>query len=208
MNSNKKMHFEISERKVLLKIFDVIWVLLMLYIISSIFDFNYFTLSTSNYYWAIVLAIYINVFGSVFEMYNLQVASNEYQVIKSIILTSSTTVLVYLLTPIYTPFLPSNRIQIIYFFISILVSLLSWRIFYVKFLASTRFEKKGIIVCDKEQLQELINGIENVDPHYKFIAYVNSDGDDSFNIKLNDIINIKTADLESFVSLIPFQKLL
>jgi hypothetical protein len=84
MNSNKKIHFEVSERKVLLKIFDVIFVLLSLYIISSIFDFKYFTFSTTNYYWAIVLAIYINVFGSVFEMYNLQVASNQFQIIKSI----------------------------------------------------------------------------------------------------------------------------
>jgi len=199
MNNNKKIHFEVSERKVLLKIFDVIFVLLSLYIISSIFDFKYFTFSTTNYYWAIVLAIYVNIFGSVFEMYNLQVASNQFQIIKSIILTSSTTVLIYLLTPIYTPVLPSNRLQIIIFFVAIFGSLLFWRIFYVKFLASHRFIKKAILVCDKEQLQELVTGIENADPHYKIIAFVNSDGEDSFNFKYKSIKNIHPNDLENFV---------
>ena len=199
MNSNKKIHFEVSERKVLLKIFDVIFVLLSLYIISSIFDFKYFTFSTTNYYWTIVLAIYIHIFGSVFEMYNLQVASNQFQIIKSIILTTSTTVLIYLLTPIYTPVLPSNRLQIIIFFVAIFSSLILWRIFYVKFLASHRFVKNAILVCDKDQLKELVSDLEYADPHYKIIGFVNSDGEDSLKIKFGSIKNIKPTDLESFV---------
>lgn len=200
MNSSKKIHFEISERKILLKVFDVLVVFLSLYAISSIFDFHYFTISKTNYYWAIVLAIYLHVFASVFEMYNLQVASNQFQIIRSVILTTSITVLVYLLTPFYSPFLPSNRIQILFFFLSILIALLSWRIFYVKLLASNRFVKKAILVCDKEQLTELVNGIEKVDLHYKFIAYINSDGDNNFNIKLDNIINLKIEELQDFVS--------
>jgi len=132
-------------------------------------------------------------------MYNLQVASSQFQVIKSIILTTSTTVLIYLLTPIYTPVLPSNRLQIIIFYIAIFLSLLVWRIFYVKFLASHRFVKNAILVCDKEQLSELVNGLESVDPHYKFIGFVNSDGDNSIAVKHNSIKNIKTDELENYV---------
>lgn len=157
MKSNKKIHFEVSERKILLKGFDIIFVLVALYCVSSLFDFKYFTFSTTNFYWTIVLALYLHVFGSVFEMYNLQTSSNQFQIIKSIILTTSTTVLFYLLTPIYTPVLPSNRLQIIFFFLAIFMALLLWRIFYVKFLASHRFFKNAILVCDKEQLQELIS---------------------------------------------------
>lgn len=198
MNSQKKIHFEISERKILLKLFDVLIVLSSLYFIGTIFDFKYFSFSTSNFYWVIVLAVYLNLFGSVFEMYNLQVASNQFQIIKSIILTTSITVLVYLLTPIYTPLLPSNRLQIILFFITILSSLMIWRIFYVKFLASHRFIKKAIIVCDKEQLQELVTSLESVDPHYKFIGFVNSDGEQNFKVNYNKIANIRPDDLEKF----------
>jgi exopolysaccharide biosynthesis polyprenyl glycosylphosphotransferase len=199
MNTTKKIHFEVSERKILLKAFDIIFVLLALNIISSIFDFKYFTFSATNYYWTIVLAVYINLFGSVFEMYNLQTASNQFQIIKSIVLTSSTTVLVYLLTPIYTPVLPSNRLQILFFYLAIFMSLLLWRIFYVKFLASHRFVKNAILVCDKEQLQELVSGLESADPHYKIIAYFNSDGDDSFKVRIPGILSIKEDSLVKFV---------
>ena len=199
MNSNKKIHFEVSERKILLKSFDIICVLVALYCVSSLFDFKYFTFSTTNFYWTIVLALYLHVFGSVFEMYNLQTSSNQFQIIKSIILTSSTTVLFYLLTPIYTPVLPSNRLQIIFFFLAIFMALLLWRIFYVKFLASHRFFKNAILVCDKEQLQELISGLQSADPHYKIIGFVNSDGEDSFDIAIAGTVNIKTDDLEYYV---------
>lgn len=198
---NKKIHFEISERKILLRIFDVLTVLLALYFVGIIFKFNYFNISTTNYYWTIVLGIYLNIIGTVFEMYNLQVASNQYQVVKSIILTSSTTVLVYLLTPIYTPFLPANRIQILFFYVAILLSLFLWRLFYVKFLASSRFEKKVIIICDKDQAEELVLALENVDPHYKVMGYVNSDSNQVGEIKKEKdfVKNIDIDKLEDFV---------
>ena len=199
MNTKKKIHFEVSERKILLKFFDVVFVLLILFLISSFFNFKYFTFSSTNYYWIIVLAVYINIFGSVFEMYNLQTASNQFQIIKSIILTTSTTVLVYLLTPIYTPILPSSRLQIIFFFFGIFISLLVWRIFYIKFLASHRFVKNVILICDIEQLTELISGLENADPHYKIVGFVNSDIDKLSVNKRNSIKNIKSHDLEKFV---------
>ena len=199
MNSNKKIHFEISERKLLLKGVDVISVLLSLYLISTVFNFNYFTLTTTNYHSAIVLVLYINIFGSVFETYNLQVASNQFQIIKNVILSTATIVLFYLLTPIFTPSLPSNRLQIIIFFLTILFTLLGWRLFYVNFLASHRFSKKAILVCDKEQLIELVSGLESVDPHYKIIGFVNSDGADNFNLDFNAIKNINVEELEHYV---------
>ena len=198
---NKKIHFEISERKILLRVFDVLSVLFALYIVGIIFRFNYFNISTTNYYWTIVLGIYLNIIGTVFELYNLQVASNQYQVIKSIILSASTTVLLYLLTPIYTPFLPENRIQILFFYVAILLSLFLWRLFYVKFLASSRFEKKVILICDKDQAEELVLALENVDPHYKVMGYVNSDSNQLGKIKKEKdfVKNIDIDKLEDFV---------
>lgn len=92
MKKRKDIHFEVSERKVLLRIFDFFSVLFSLYFVGIIFQFDYFNISATNYYWTIVLGLYLLFFGSVFEMYNLQVASNQYQVIKSIILTTSITV--------------------------------------------------------------------------------------------------------------------
>lgn len=197
MKKYKEIHFEISERKILLRIFDVISVLLSLYLVGIVFKFNYFNISETNFYWTIVLGVYLNFIGSVFEMYNLQVASNQFQVIKSIILTSSITVLFYLLTPLFTPELPANRIQILIFFIAIFIALFIWRMIYVRFFASNRFSKKVILICDKEQLKELIHALESADPHYRVLGFVNSD---SANIKTNE--KIKSVDinqLEEFI---------
>ncbi|MCF6129935.1 sugar transferase [Flavobacterium sp. AS60] len=197
MNKYKDIHFEVSERKILLRIFDVISVLLSLYLVGIAFNFNYFNISGTNFYWTIVLGVYLNFIGSVFEMYNLQVASNQFQVIKSIILTSSITVLVYLLTPVFTPVLPTNRLQILIFYIAIFVALFIWRMIYVRFFASNRFSKKVILICDKEQLKELVHALESADPHYRVLGFVNSD---SANTKTNDKIkSIDIENLEEFV---------
>lgn len=198
MKNNKDIHFEVSERKILLRIFDVMSVFVSLYLVGDIFNFNYLNISTTNFYWIIVLAVYILIIGSVFEMYNLQVASNQYQIIKSIILTSSTTVLVYLLTPIYTPFLPSKRLEILIFFFSVFGALFIWRMIYVRFFASNRFVKKVILVCDQDQAKELVEGLTFVDPHYRVLGFVNSDSASSNSEKLK-IKSISIENLAKFV---------
>jgi len=198
MNKYKDIHFEISERKILLRIFDVVFVLFFLYLVGIIFKFDYFIISTTNFYWTFVLGLYLNFIGSVFEMYNLQVASNQFQVIKSIMLTTSTTVLLYLLTPIFTPILP-NRLQIVIFFFAVFLALFTWRIIYVRFFASNRFLKKVILICDKEQVKELVSGLESVDPHYRVLGYVNSDSSDDSKLSSIKVKNIDINNLEKFV---------
>lgn len=145
MNTKHKIHFEISERKILLRLIDVLFVLFSLYVVGETFNFSYFYLNASNFYWTIVLSVYLVFFGTVFELYNLQVASSQYQMVRSVILTSSSTVLFYLLTPILTPGLPSNRIQLIYFFLAVFFALLLWRFTYLRFFASTRFVKRSVV---------------------------------------------------------------
>jgi exopolysaccharide biosynthesis polyprenyl glycosylphosphotransferase len=200
MNNQKKIHFEISERKILLRVFDVVFVLLGLYCISFIFHFNYFRFTATNFYWTIVLAIYINAFGAIFEMYNLQVASNHFQVLRSVILTTSTTVIFYLLTPFFSPQLPKNRWQLIVFYVTVFTALYAWRMIYVRFLASHRFVQNAVLICDREQVQELVLGLESVDPHYKIIGYVNSDFYSKTEFEYQYVKHIKRDDLASFVS--------
>ncbi len=171
-NQSKKIHFEISERKVLLRIFDVIAVAFALFFASKILNFRYFDAQSLQS--VFLLGLYINIIGTVFEIYNLQVASNQFQIVRSILLTSATTVLLFLLTPVLTPVLPSNRLQIVYFFLAITVSLLLWRIFYQNFLGSKRFLKKAVMVCDGSQLTELTQSLQKADPHYKILGFINT----------------------------------
>ncbi|RZJ70873.1 exopolysaccharide biosynthesis polyprenyl glycosylphosphotransferase [Flavobacterium sp.] len=197
--NGRKIHFEVSERKILLRVFDILSVLLVLYLMGKVFNFNYFDITDSNFIWTIVLGLYITIIGTVFEMYNLQVSSNEFQVTKSIVLTASVTVLCYLLTPFYSPTLP-NRIQILYFYLAVLVALFVWRFFYVKFLASKRFLKKVVLVCDRDQARELIVGLESSDPHYKVLGYVNTDSNSVHTQDFNFVEHIESDKLEKFVN--------
>lgn len=199
MNKNNQIHFEVSERKVLLRIFDVVFVLLALHFTGDILDLEYLEATTSNLYYVLAISLYLNGIGTVFEMYSLQVASNQYQVLKSTILTVSTTVLFYLLTPVFSAELPSNRFQILLFYFTVLLALILWRTFYVKFLASNRFVQNVVLVCDREQVEELVTELENSDPHYRIIAYVNSDSvNDNLHV-YHFVKNIRIDDLVQFV---------
>lgn len=199
MPQKNRIHFEISERKVILRFFDSFFILATLYLLSQIFDYRYFNITSTNYYGVLVLVIYLNLFGSIFEMYNLQVASNQFQIIKSTVIAVSTTVLVYLLTPVLSPELPKQRISIVIFYFSVLFAILFWRLFYVYFLASHRFFQNVVLICDQDQVEELVLGLENVDPHYKIIGFVNSDSLNNTSSEYHYAKEIKKGELEEFV---------
>lgn len=193
------MHFEISERRILLLIFDVIFVLSALYLVSIISDYHYFVFEKSNSLNIILLICYIYIFGIIFEMYNLQVASNQLQIIQSVVFTTTATGLAYLFTPILSPELPKQRLVIFTFYATIICTLLLWRLFYVYFLASHRFSQNVVLICDQNQVEELVSGLENVDPHYKIIGFVNSDSISEEQSGFHYIKEIKKKDLEAFV---------
>ncbi|WP_370451180.1 sugar transferase [Mesonia sp. K4-1] len=174
MKPKSKIHFEISERKILLRIFDVLLVLAGLYFVSSVFDFAYFKISTTNWAWSIVLAIYLTVFATIFELYNLQKTNDIDRVFKNIVLTTSVTVLFYLLTPFYTPSLPANRLQILYFFLAILGSLFIWRLAYITFISSPRFYKNVLVVGDSFEIDKIVSNLQAADPHYVVVGYLNT----------------------------------
>jgi exopolysaccharide biosynthesis polyprenyl glycosylphosphotransferase len=197
MSASQKIHFEISERKILLRVMDVVFTVLTLALIGHYTQFDYFRVSQTSFYWTIVLALYIIFFGTIFEMYNLQTASNRFQISKSIILTTSVTVLFYLLTPFYTPVLPSNRLQIILFFFSILISLSVWRYFYIVFLASNRFMKKVLFVVCSKDVDGLVTELAKFNPHYKVVGYIAIDE----NPNKTQVERISTEELDEFIRL-------
>ena len=97
MSKNKRIHLEISERKILLRIMDALFVLGILYVIGASFHFDYFTVTVEQWLWSLVLALYITFFGTVFELYDLKASSKLDTSFRNIVLTASLTVLVYLL---------------------------------------------------------------------------------------------------------------
>lgn len=199
-----KIHFEVSERKVLLRSIDVVCVLLALYVIGYFFNFDYLKSSLTNKSSLLILAIYINSIGTVFEMYNLQVARNQFQILRSTILTASLCVLLYLFTPIFSAELPSSRFQILIFYATFLVALLLWRSFYAAFLTSTRFVQNVLLISDTNEINILVQDLESSDPHYKITAFLNSNLNDLSDYKN---ANIKKISINNFVEFVKNNRL-
>lgn len=185
---NNSIHFNISERKVLLRIFDILSILFVLYFVSNTFDFDYFTITKENWNWIFVLIIYISVFGTIFELYDLQKSSKIEKVYRNIVLTVSVTVLFYFLTPFFTPILPDNRLQILFFYFSILTALFIWRFLYITFVVSPRFYKKVLIVGETSNIETIVEAFNIADPNYKIVGFINCETNRNEKIQFKDIV--------------------
>ena len=154
----QKFLFSISERKLLLRFFDVVFAIEALAILSYIFDFHYFNNgSGSIYIWVFTLVVYILLFGEIFEMYNLKVANDKYLTIRSTVLTGLLTSVFYIFTPYISPTLPENRLQIVYLFFSITFAILIWRFIYISFIFSPLIFKRVLLIGSNKAVKSLIN---------------------------------------------------
>ncbi|MDO5981683.1 exopolysaccharide biosynthesis polyprenyl glycosylphosphotransferase [Flavivirga spongiicola] len=197
--SNRSIHFNISERKVLLRIFDIISILIVLYFVSNTFDFDYFTIAKENWTWIFVLVLYVSVFGTIFELYDLQKSSKIEKTFASIVFTASITVLFYLLTPFLTPILPDNRLQILYFYFAIFIALFLWRFVYATFIVSPRFYKKVLIIGETSNIETIVEAFNNSDPNYKIKGFVNCELNSLESIKFNAVTEYKPNQIRQVI---------
>ena len=185
---NKGIHFNISERKLLLRLFDMLSIFVTLYLVSNTLDFDYFTITKENWIWTLVLFIYLSVFGTIFELYDLQKSSKIDKIYKSIVLAVSVTVLFYFLTPFFTPVLPDNRLQIVFFYFSIIVALFFWRFLYLTFIESPRFYVKVLVVGEISNIETIIKSFERADPNYKIVGFINCETQKDISVKFDDVV--------------------
>lgn len=174
MSRRRRVHLEISERKLFLRLFDIVWVLVTLYLAGLFFNLTYYRITPDFWIWTLVLAGYLMLFSSVFEMYDLQKAGRYEVVLKNIFLTTSVTVLFFLLTPLLTPVLPDNRMQIVYFYLAIAGSLLLWRFTYIGLVSTPRFHKRVLIIGDSFNVDLIASQLQRADPYYQVIGYVDT----------------------------------
>ncbi|WP_299017139.1 exopolysaccharide biosynthesis polyprenyl glycosylphosphotransferase [uncultured Polaribacter sp.] len=168
---NKKYNFNISERKFFLRLIDVFAIILGLFVSFEFFKFSY--LSFYNAYifrWLLLLAAYYLIFGEIFQLFNLKISNNRYLVIRSIVVTTFATVVFYIFTPYISPVLPTNRLQIVYFFLAITVPVIIWRFIYIAFVFSPKYFKTIIFVGKKERIEEMVRAVYE-DHIHNLIAY-------------------------------------
>ncbi|SKB60501.1 exopolysaccharide biosynthesis polyprenyl glycosylphosphotransferase [Salegentibacter holothuriorum] len=199
MSQRPLVHFEISERKVLLRLLDSLCVLTSLSLIGIIFDFDYFRINSQNWYWTLVLLLYFNFFASIFELYDLQKASKFDSVLQNSILCSATTVGFYMLTPLLTPSLPENRLQILFFFLAILVPLLLWRFVYITLISSPRFYKRVLVVGNSFDINLISSDLQKSDPNYVVVGYIKTEDRIQSEINEDNLIRFEIKDIKEAI---------
>lgn len=199
MTKKKGIHFEISERKILLRVLDILSIFFGLYIIELFLDFDYLMINNQNSVALFVLGLYISVFGTIFEIYDLQKSDKLDVTFKNIVITASITVLFYLLTPFFTPSLPENRLQIIYFYLIIIVMLFLWRLLYTTFISSPRFYKKVLLVGEISNIENIIKPLKETDPNYKIIGFINCEQETNEPIKFKGLKEFQPQELMSVI---------
>ncbi|MCH4821560.1 sugar transferase [Gramella lutea] len=199
MSKKPLFHFEISERKVLLRLFDMVSVLLALAVVGIIFNFDYFRIDSDNWVWTLVFLIYLNLFGNIFELYDLQKADRFDSVLKNVLLTTSLTVLFYMLTPFFTPSLPENRLQILFFFLSVAGALLVWRSLYISLISSPRFYKRVLVVGDSFDIKLIAESLQKTDPNYIIAGYINTDQKFKTEFDRSELLRFEVEDLQQAI---------
>lgn len=175
MTKPYKKHFEISERKILLRLFDIFFVVMFLFLINTFTDLRYFAELCENYYWIAVLGLYLTLLGTVFEMYNLVIVSFANKITKGLLLTSFFTTLFFIFTPIVTPSFPNKRVELFLLFLVILIALTVWRLLYIYLLASKRFYKPIVLVCRSKDFNKLSKELIINDPHIRIVKFIDVD---------------------------------
>ncbi|NRD20538.1 sugar transferase [Winogradskyella eckloniae] len=204
MSKKKGIHFEVSERKVLLRIIDLVMVYLGVYCLSLNFDFVYIEVSKENSVALILLGVYVSIFATIFELYDLKKASKIETTFQNVVITASIVVLFYLLTPVLSPFLPMERMQIVYLYLTLIVSLLIWRFLYINLIETPRFYKRVLLVGEISNIDGLINALDTKDPNYKIIGFINSEASSIESVKFK---GRKEFDSKDFLNVIEKEKI-
>lgn len=195
MQANK-FYFNISERRLFLRVLDIGFTVLGLYVLNVYFNFNYFDFSSpSSAVWISTLIVYLLVFGEIFEMYDLKVASDKYLTIRSAVITVFLATLFYVFTPIISPILPNNRLQLAYFSMTLLFSILLNRLFYIQLIFSPRFLKNILLIAEESQLESLVASIQNKSAN-RIVAVVSDAAlANSNKIRHNDVAYVNLEEI-------------
>ncbi|MDX1828169.1 MAG: exopolysaccharide biosynthesis polyprenyl glycosylphosphotransferase [Lutibacter sp.] len=198
MPQSNKIHFSISERKIYLRVLDLVFLLAGFYVLTSLFDYPYFTFSSpKSLTWTLLLIFYINFFGEIFEMYQLKIASDVYLTLRSLFITVIFTTIFYVFTPVLSPELPENRIQIAYFILVLFGTIFLNRWLYIKLIFAPRFSKNILIIANAETVEKLLNLTKMDLKSNHFVGYISNKQLSQSEIPY---INIDLINLENYVN--------
>jgi exopolysaccharide biosynthesis polyprenyl glycosylphosphotransferase len=190
-----KSYYNISERKILLRIVDVAIIILSLFLSSIYLNFTYFFFSNEYVFnWSLLLVFYYLIFGEIFLLYNLNVSNNRYAVVRSVTLTAFFTTIFYIFTPYISPVLPSNRLQIVYFFLILFLPVVIWRFLYMWLIFSPKYFKNIVFIGESNKIKSILKEIQKDNIH-NLHAYLS----DKEVTGIHNFQDISTTDISSLI---------
>jgi exopolysaccharide biosynthesis polyprenyl glycosylphosphotransferase len=166
-----KKYYNISERKILLKIVDSITIILSLFFSFKFLEFDYFNFENKKILsWILLLIVYYLIFGEIFQLFHLGTSNNRYLSLRALLVTALTTTVFYFFTPFLSPEMPGNRLQIIYLFLTLVIPVLIWRFFYIQVIFSPKYFKRIIFIGSSNKIEKMVGLIKGNNYHY-LIAY-------------------------------------
>ncbi|MFD2567769.1 exopolysaccharide biosynthesis polyprenyl glycosylphosphotransferase [Pseudotenacibaculum haliotis] len=187
--SLKVSHIDLSERKVLLRSFDVVVIILSVWLSSKFSIQDYITFgSDSVYMWLTLLIFYYFLFGEIFQLYDLNVSSNRFKVSRSLFLTAFITTLFFTFTPYFSPSLPEKRIQVIYLFLLMFGPVLLWRFIYMWVLFSPKYFKDIIVISHATRMGTMLDLIKERGFH-NVICYISDEENKNYG-QFFDVNNV------------------
>jgi exopolysaccharide biosynthesis polyprenyl glycosylphosphotransferase len=167
----KHKKFNISERKIFLKIIDSITIIVSLFFSFKFLEFDYFNFENKKILsWILLLIVYYLIFGEIFQLFHLSTSNNRYLSLRALLVTALTTTVFYFFTPFLSSEMPSNRLQIIYFFLTLVVPVLIWRFFYIQVIFSPKYFKRIIFIGSSNKIEKMVGLIKENNYHH-LIAY-------------------------------------
>lgn len=192
-----KTKLYLSERIVLLRIIDVLFIGVGLMLSSLFLNFKYLNLLHApisiN---TIVLMVYYLVCAQVFQMYSLRDSASRFQTVRNLFITTCVCSLLYLYTPILTPVLPSNRIDILIFYATIFLSVFLWRNIYIFTISKRQFYKHILLVGgNKEVLTDMYFHAGTYARDNAIVGYISEEPLENNN----SFLDVETTDLNRVI---------
>ena len=179
------LRLNVSERRLLLAVVDVLLLNAALFVVLSIrgtVGFSLAILSEAPEYF-ILLTVLWWIWASFFDCYSLPRTADASQSAWATARAGLLTALVYLAIPLYTPHLPASRLSSLLFVGSVSASIPAWRLIYATVFSQPSFQRRVLVVGAGQSGAELARVLTATPDHgnpyagsgYRMVGFVDDD---------------------------------
>jgi exopolysaccharide biosynthesis polyprenyl glycosylphosphotransferase len=126
---------------------------------------------TENIIWTLVIIGLWYFYASVFDLYKLSLVDKRAEIIKNTVITATLTGITYLFIPFLSPTLPLTRLPAFLLIVTMVVTLLLWRILYAALFKHPILPRKALVAGAGWTGRELVRTLLRNERIYHKTAY-------------------------------------